>query len=203
AAAAPVVGFLRFAVAAPLGWLLPSVRRFVRGRLSALVINPEYVRHEPLPPGTNIQEAAACAFCWTAAGLWFTGVLPAAAVACWACGTAAASLVNGIRTIAAHRYENEAEQLTMVEQLLDSCTIVARTTPMRVAVEFGHAMVAPVGLRYHSLHHWIPALPYHRLGAAHRRLTAALCPDAPYRSTVFPGFAPVIRTLFDRAGSRR
>jgi fatty acid desaturase len=37
-----------------------------------------------------------------------------------------------------------------------------------------------VGLRYHALHHLLPGLPYHALGAAHRRLVAALPPDAAY-----------------------
>jgi len=42
---------------------------------------------------------------------------------------------------------------------------------------------APVGLRYHALHHLLPNLPYHSLGAAHRRLLAQLPADSPYRAT--------------------
>jgi fatty acid desaturase len=36
-------------------------------------------------------------------------------------------------------------------------------------------------LRYHALHHLFPALPYHRMGEAHRRLMAGLPANSPYR----------------------
>lgn len=50
------------------------------------------------------------------------------------------------------------------------------------------ALLFPVGLRYHALHHWFPALPYHSLGRAHRRLMAQLPADSPYRRTVRRSF---------------
>jgi fatty acid desaturase len=63
-------------------------------------------------------------------------------------------------------------------------------------------LVAPVGLRYHALHHWIPSLPYHNLGRAHRLLVTALTPDAPYGRTIEPGFTPALRDLLQRSTSR-
>ena len=63
----------------------------------------------------------------------------------------------------------------MNEQLLDSCTISPSTLPGRMAAQVANAvrtLIAPVGLRYHALHHWIPSLPYHNLGRAHRLLIA-------------------------------
>lgn len=199
AAAAPVALFVRFAFIAPVGWIAPSIRRIVHARLSALVINPLYVRHDSLPARAYVQEAAAFSFLWTMIGLCLAGILPIAAIGCWMCATATAFVTNAVRTLAAHRYDNEASQLSMVEQLLDSYTVVAGPTALRVLVGLGHAILAPVGLRFHSLHHWIPSLPYHRLGRVHRRLTTTLRADAPYRSTVHRGFAPVIHDLFRRA----
>jgi fatty acid desaturase len=42
---------------------------------------------------------------------------------------------------------------------------------------------APVGLRYHALHHLFPSIPYHNLGIAHRRLTNQLPTDSLYHNT--------------------
>ena len=64
------------------------------------------------------------------------------------------------------------------------------------------ALVAPVGLRYHALHHWIPSLPYHNLGRAHRVLVATLRSDAPYHATVERGFLPPLRDLLRRSRTR-
>ena len=93
----------------------------------------------------------------------------------------------------------------MNEQLLDSCTIAPSTVSGRFLARVaavGRLLIAPVGLRYHALHHWIPSLPYHNLGRAHRLLLAALAPDAPYGRTIEPGFTPVIRDLVHRARQR-
>ena len=106
------------------------------------------------------------------------------------------------RTLAAHRYDNEADELSMNEQLLDSCTIAPSSLPGRVA---GHvatgvrSLVAPVGLRYHALHHWIPSLPYHNLARAHRLLLSTLGADTPYVATQYPAIAPIVIDLVHRA----
>src|SRR5262249_61253504 len=112
----------------------------------------------------------------------------------------------------ARRYGTDGHastELSMNEQLLDSCTIAA-LSPQPTALSpqlsgllsAGRALVAPVGLRYHALHHWIPSLPYHNLGRAHRLLVSALAPDAPYGATIEPGFTPAILNLLDRARAR-
>ena len=90
----------------------------------------------------------------------------------------------------------------MNEQLLDSCTISPSSLTDRVAGRIAagvRSLIAPVGLRYHALHHWIPSLPYHNLGRAHRLLVTALTADAPYGRTIEPGFTPVIRDLLHRS----
>ena len=111
-----------------------------------------------------------------------------------------------MRTLAAHRYDRESGELSMTEQLLDSCTIEPTDRSVggaanRVA-DAGRALIAPLGLRYHALHHWIPSLPYHRLGRTHRLLVATLRGDAPYRATIARGLAPALRDLLRRSRAR-
>jgi fatty acid desaturase len=200
---APPALVVRFGVLAPLGWALPAVRRVTAERWSALVINPRYVRRAPIGRAGRVEEAAACAVLWLSVGFWWSGRLPSSALWCWAAVSAAVSGINAIRTLTAHRYDHDSGELSMIEQLLDSCTITNRG---RVLTRFAgacHALVAPVGLRYHALHHWIPALPYHNLGRVHRVLVSTLRPDAPYRATVEPGFLPPLRDLLRRSRTRR
>lgn len=204
---APLLFVLRFGVLAPLSWIVPPVRRFVKERCSALVINHLYVRQTPIPFAGRVQEIAAWALCWTAALLLWSGRLPIAALLVWAGMSAIVSGINAARTLAAHRYDHDehaSAELSMNQQLLDSCTIATMQLPpiaVRIA-NVGRAVVAPVGLRYHALHHWIPSLPYHNLGRAHRLLVSVLAPDALYGVTIEPGFTPAIRDLLHRAGSR-
>ena len=204
---APLLFVLRFGVLAPLSWIVPPLRRFVKDHCSALVINHLYVRQAPIPFAGLVQEIAAWALCWTVALLVWSGHLPIAVLLGWAVMSAVVSGINAARTLAAHRYDHDehaSAELSMNEQLLDSCTIAAiRRPPTAVGIaNAGRALLAPVGLRYHALHHWIPSLPYHNLGRTHRLLVSVLAPDAPYGATIEPGFTPAIRALLNRAASR-
>lgn len=203
---APIAFALRFAVLAPIGWLVPAFRRTVDERFSSLVINHAYIRRAPVGVAGRAQEAAACLFVWIAGALGMAGRLPRAALGCWLAAAAAAFALNAFRTLAAHRYDHDADALSTAEQLLDSCTIDAlerpRSRALARALDALHVAAAPVGLRYHALHHWIPSLPYHRLGPAHRLLVATLRGDAPYRATIEPGFLAAFRDLLRRSASR-
>jgi hypothetical protein len=46
------------------------------------------------------------------------------------------------------------------------------------------ALLLPVGSRYRGLRQALPSVPYHNLGAAHRRLMAELPADSAYRRHV-------------------
>jgi fatty acid desaturase len=58
------------------------------------------------------------------------------------------------------------------------------------------ALWAPVGLRYHALHHLLPGVPYHNLGKAHRRLTGALESGSSYHSAHYKGLFPLVGKLW-------
>jgi fatty acid desaturase len=100
---------------------------------------------------------------------------------------AAVAVLNQIRTLAAHLWENDGEQMTVTAQYLDSTNVPppALLTPLW----------APVGLRFHALHHLLPSLPYHSLGEAHRRLLAQLGKDSTYNRANYAGLTPLVAKL--------
>jgi len=153
--------------------------------------------------GGLLEEAGACALVWTAATLVALHILPFRAIVAWLAVAAATSTINAVRTLAAHRYGHDDDtELTMVAQLLDTCTIARRQAAGRAAgrIEASwRALWAPVGLRYHALHHWIPSLPYHNLGRAHRLLAGTLAADSPYAATSEPDIVTAVASLVRRA----
>jgi fatty acid desaturase len=60
---------------------------------------------------------------------------------------------------------------------------------------------APVGLRYHALHHLLPRLPYHNLAIAHRRLAASGAPI--YREVERAELGPALIQLIGKARASR
>ncbi len=194
----PALAVVRFGFLTPLGWISPAFRRFAQRRMSSLVIDPAFVRPEPTTQQVRVwrlQEAGCLAYLLTLGILLLTGVLPWTwVIHAYATGVAVI-LLNAVRTLGAHRYEHTGHELSFVEQLLDSYTFP--TNPLF------NELWAPVGLRYHALHHVFPSLPYHALGTAHRRLMRHLPADSPYRQTVARGLGPVLGRLWRSAKSPR
>ena len=193
--AAPPMLLLRWAVLAPLSYLIPPLRRPVVGYLSTLVINPGYRR--PLPVGRQarrwlVQELAACATVWAAVAAYAAGLLPGSWIGQWFAVTTAIVVMNQLRTLTAHGYAGTGEPVDLAGQIADSSN-----TPGAPVLT---ALVAPVGLRFHALHHYLPSLPYHNLGAVHRFLTAELPPDGVYRRAERPGILSSLARLWRRAG---
>ena len=89
--------------------------------------------------------------------------------------------LNQVRTLVAHLWENEGEAMSVTAQYLDSVNVPPPATLP--------ALWAPVGLRYHALHHLLPGVPYHTLGEAHRRLSGRLSGDSPYHEASHRGAA--------------
>jgi fatty acid desaturase len=85
-------------------------------------------------------------------------------------------VLNQIRTLVAHRWENEGDPLTVTAQYLDSTNVPDGVLPW---------IWAPVGLRFHALHHLLPSLPYHSLAEAHRR-SPAPGQDLTYEQATIP-----------------
>jgi fatty acid desaturase len=162
--------------------------------MSSMVIDPTYVRPTPTVKQLHVwrlQEAGCLAYLIAVGVLLLTQVLPWTwIIHAYATGVAVI-LLNAVRTLGAHRYEHTGDELSFVQQLLDSYTFP--TNPLF------NELWAPVGLRYHALHHVFPSLPYHALGEAHRRLMQHLPANSAYRKTVAPGLWPVLRRLWRSA----
>ena len=188
---------LRWGILGPASWTIPPLRRWVVERASTLALNPRYRRSAPEGRDTVrwiAQEPAAAALVWLVAATVVAGWISAQWLLQWYLVIAGALILNQARNLAAHRYESDGRPTDSLGQLLDSVTIEGR---------FLSALAAPVGLRYHALHHHLPTVPYHSLGALHRRLLAELPADDPYRRTRRPGVIAAALALAQRAGARR
>jgi len=181
---APVALLFRFAVLSPLSWLSPTLRRVLIERFSSLSINPSFRRRIPegearvmfdrLDAGASVWAVAIVALVATGFISW-RGFLIAMAIG------SAVAVFNQVRTLVAHLWENDGEQMSVTAQYLDSVNV----PPPGLLP----ALWAPVGLRYHALHHLLPSLPYHSLGEAHRRLSAAVEEDSPYHRASYPALS--------------
>ncbi len=195
---APVVVVVRFGILTPLSLVIPAVRRFNVAQASSLVINPGFRRKPPRPqdlPRWWTLELLCFAWVWTFIGLVVSGVIPLRVALLAVALAAAVALSNQVRTLAAHLWDNEhGEEMTIEEQLLDSVNVPG-FAPWA-------SLWAPVGLRYHGLHHLLPGLPYHNLGSAHRRLVGVVPGASPYRRTLYDGLVHVLDILFHKSAAR-
>lgn len=188
AALAPIAMIVRFGVLTPLSLVIPPLRRFIVERYSALSINPSYRRRAPDGEFARMwawQEAGASL--WSMALIASVPLLGARPLLTYLAILAVAMVANQLRTLVAHLWENEGEPMTVTGQFLDSVNV---PPPAPFA-----ALWAPVGLRYHALHHLLPSMPYHSLGEAHRRLAAHLGADSTYEKSNYAGMMPLVARI--------
>ncbi len=195
---APVALLFRWAVLAPLGLVLPAVRKFAWERGSSLSINPDFRRRAPETEEQRrwfiAQQAGATVWALfllsTPFWLGWKPLLVAMAVA------SALAVFNQLRTLVAHLWENDGDRMTVTAQYLDS---------VNVPTVIG-GLWAPVGLRYHATHHLLPSLPYHSLGEAHKRLAAQFGPATTFQGANHPGMIPLVvkiaRSTMRRQGNQ-
>lgn len=187
----PLLGPLRFAVFTPLALVSRRMNRFVFVVMSSLYnLKPGYRRDWVAAAESSsrwFQEIACCLWAWAWIGAGVLGFIPPSVFwktyvlfVLW-------MALNQLRTLTAHRYDGDGSAQGSLSQLLDSNT-------------FDRGWLAeawaPLGLRYHALHHLLPAVPYHNLGIAHRRLTNALPAGSPYHQTRQAGLWPAILDSF-------
>jgi fatty acid desaturase len=187
----PAILLARFLLLTPIGFLSPRFERWLVVHLSSLTMNVQYRRDATpeLVRKVRLHSAAIFAVWASLAGLSAYGILPWRFFAVWFVVTGLASFVNTIRTLGAHAYESSGEPLDRVGQLIDSID-----TPGALWTE----LWAPVGLRYHALHHYFPGIPYHNLAEAYRRLISTLAVGKNYGRMSSPSLQHSLRTLYKK-----
>jgi fatty acid desaturase len=190
AALAPIALLFRFAVLTPLSMLNRSLRAVVVARYSGLQINPHF-RRRPAEGEFRRQwawqETACSLWAIVLIGLVATGTLPGREALILLAVTSGTMFLNQVRTLVAHLWENDGEPMSVTAQYLDSVNVPPPATLP--------ALWAPVGLRFHALHHLLPGVPYHNLREAHRRIGAELGGDSIFHHTNHRALTPLVGRL--------
>ncbi len=190
AALAPIGFLIRYALLAPLSLIIPPLRRHVVAAYSTLAINPAYRRRAPegmFRRDWIIMETATSIWAiGLLASVWF-GLVPLRVFLIFLGLVSGAMLINQVRTLVAHLWENDGEVMSITAQYLDSVNVPPPATLP--------ALWAPVGLRYHAIHHLLPSVPYHALGEAHRRLVAIMPESSAYHRGNYNGLPGLIDKL--------
>lgn len=198
AALAPIGLLIRYAVLAPLSLIIPPLRTAVVERYSGLAINPAFRRRPAEGEARTLWlrlEAACSLWAISLILLAATGVMPLGIFLIILAVASGVAVLNQLRTLVAHLWENDGEPMTVTAQYLDTVNV-----PPPALLP---ALWAPVGLRYHALHHLMPSLPYHALGEAHRRLSTTLGADSPYHKGNYAGLPGLVLKIAASTMGRR
>ena len=191
----PVLLAVRFLVLAPLGLVSARFHRWLETYASSFSMNPHY-RREISPAAARVMrrwEAGMLALYLAAAVAMSAGALPWRFALVWYLVMAFVCFFNTLRVLGAHEYETDGQPRDRYEQLADSID-----TPGGVWT----ALWAPVGLRYHALHHFYPGIPYHNLGEAYHRIMKALPGNSLYAESTSPSLRASLLALYQKAKAR-
>jgi fatty acid desaturase len=192
----PIGLIVRFGVLGPLSMVIPPLRRVVMERFSGLQMNPYYRRRPPEGEFARQwfwEELGASLVAVTIIATTATGLLPLHVLLVYVAVIAGVALLNQARTLVAHRWENGGEPLTVTAQFLDSTNVPYGVLPR---------LWAPVGLRFHALHHLLPSLPYHALTEAHARIAGALGSESTYAQANYASLRGLLGRLISSTMTR-
>jgi fatty acid desaturase len=186
----PLLLLLRFGLVGPISFLHPGLRKKVMLAASSFAIRYDVERKLPAAQEQKrwlVQELLCTLFAWFLVFGGISGFLSWSGLGLYYAALAVIHFLNSIRTVVAHRYLNRSgHAMSFSQQLGDSVNLEGNWL-------FGELM-APVGLRFHGLHHLFPNLPYHNLSKAHFKLKESLPSGSPYFATIEPGIGAALVT---------
>jgi len=162
-----------------------KLRHLIYQRISTFAMNVAYIRALPNKEEFKnwmTQDYLTCAFNTGVMFLLFTQRLSLENFITFQLFGTTFFFSNFFRAIVAHRYVVDKTAKTMVAQIEDSISFPSSVTDF---------FWAPVGLKYHSIHHYFPTIPYHNLKKAHELLKAA--GDDLYLQTIEPSYSGALR----------
>ena len=192
----PFAGLIRWGILTPISWVFPAVRKWSFAHASTMVMDITYVRPEAGKRVYRIMRMQEIA-CFIVA--WFILLHGPLIAKTWLdpfwfyayAVSLCMIILNNVRTLGAHRWTGDGAELTFEQQLLDSCDYPSKP--------WFTELWGPTGTRYHATHHLFPGIPYHNLGAAHRRLMNGLPEDSIFRETVKDSLIAEISRLWRRS----
>jgi fatty acid desaturase len=186
---------LRFLVLAPLSYGIAPLRRFLVRSGSSYVINLDFVR-EMSPDEQRMLARWECVIFvawWTPFVLSMLGELRWRWLIYWYALYTGVLLLNRLRMLAAHHFAMEGQPGDHLRQFADSID-----TPAGWWAE----LWAPLGLRYHALHHLFPAIPFHNMRKAYGRLVENLPASSFYHQAQGGSLLSSVNRFF-RMGNAR
>jgi fatty acid desaturase len=181
------IALVRFLVGAPLSWVVPPLRRLLVRSASSYVINIGFVRRMPHAERRRLVrwECVILIAWWPPVALALAGELSWRWLAVWYATYSAVLLVNRVQMLSAHRFVSTGGPTDHMGQFADS-------------VDIPSGWWAPLGMRYHALHHLFPTLPFHSTGTAYRRLVESLPADSFYHRSRGRGLFWAVGRLLSR-----
>ncbi|WP_417790213.1 fatty acid desaturase family protein [Terasakiella pusilla] len=174
----PFVLIVRQSILVPLSYFIRPVRTFLDEQGSGATIHNRYRRRKPTNKTKLLTwrcvEALSALSCLSWIGLTIAGWIPWPFFAHLLVAAIFAFTLNNFRAVTSHRFALTKGPYDFDKQVSDSLNF-----------DQGKLWVhlwAPVGMRYHALHHLFPNLPYHNLTKAHQKLLRELPSHSPYRN---------------------
>ncbi len=185
----------RFLLGAPLSWLVLPLRRFLIRSASSYAINLGYQRTMSAAERRRLVrwECAILVAWWPPIALTLAGELPWKWLACWYAVFTIVLFVNRVRMLTAHHFALDGRlPVNHLDQFADSVDMPAG---------WWAELWAPLGMRFHALHHLFPTLPFHSLRPAYERLVGKLPADSFYHGSTGRGLFSSLKAIATGAKS--